>query len=386
MRAGGKVSASDELVRAEANLEEWAIGLPSSRTRLREFTQEREIEAEVGGRTVLMRQSWTMRAGGAYALPGEFDQDVYFALLCLVEGQGGMPDDGIVGFSMYELLGVLGRKRSGRDYRQLSESLDRLSATSYRSKSAFYSASRRRRVTDTFWLFGVTTRETLPIGDPREEALAGLEDDLLARGLGHTHTVVRFSPQIVESYKGGYLTVLDPEIYFRLPSAVSRRLYRVVEHGRGGSMAFEMGLTDLRDRIPLSPKTHRYPAQIRRPLDAAHEALTRAGFLQDVVYRGGGAEQRARYRISKGYAARRERGLGDGSQNSPGRLVARERLLSEGVEPHIADRLVHDHGAERVLEAADALAARPAGTIGNPAGWLVRAVEKGWRHSATPQS
>lgn len=380
--ASGTVSTAkgEEVIRAEANFEEWAIGLPSSRTRLRQFTQEREVEALVGERRVLMRQSWTMRAGGEYALPGEFDQDVYYAVLCLVERRGGMPEDGVVAFTMYELLQVLGRGHGGKDYRQLAESLDRLSATSYRSRSAFYSAAKRRRVTDSFWLFGVTLRETLP-GGPAEQVDETSEGPAGAGPPGEGRSgsvVVRFSPHIVESYRAGYLTTLDPETYFRLPSAMARRLYRIVEGGRGGGRTFEAPVTELRDRIPLSPASHAYASQIRRRLDPAHEAMLDAGFLEDVVYLGRGGDQRARYAVSEGHAGRRSRQDVLLSGASPEQVVARERLISEGVEARIADRLLVDHGPEAVIAAADKLAATPAGKVANPAGWLVRAVERGY--------
>ena len=45
---------------------------------------------------------------GEYGMPGPVDQDVYLAVLQLLEQRGGMPEDGELAFSLYEMRTVLG--------------------------------------------------------------------------------------------------------------------------------------------------------------------------------------------------------------------------------------------------------------------------------------
>lgn len=366
-----------ELMRAESNFEEWAIGLPSRRSSGREHKQEREVMARVGDREVLMRQSWTIQAGGSHDLPGQFDQDVYYALLCVVESRGGMPENGTISFSLREVLGVLGRGYSGRDYEQLVESLNRLSATTYLAKSAFYSSKRRRRVSATLSLLSATVRETSLVDD-EGEVIGGAPLDAEAR-----RSLVRFDARVVESYREGYLTSLDPEVYFGLPSGLPRRLYRIIEGSRGESLELTRHLFDLRDRIPLSPESHPSRSAIERRLEPAHQVLVRRGYLRDVFYEGRGPERIVRYGLDPEYVQARLRTARKSAGHSPEELVARERLLAEGVSLIVANRLISQAGPESVLSAADLLANTPAGSVGNPAGWLVRAIERGYRPEPT---
>lgn len=317
-----------------------------------------------------MRQSWTIQAGGTHGLPGRFDQDVYYALLCLVELRGGMSEDGTISFALYELLQILGRAGSGRDYEQLVESLERLSATTYLAKSAFYSLKKRRRISATLSLLSATVRETRFLDD-EGDVVGGAPLDAEER-----HNVVRFDPRVVEGYREGYLTLLDPEVYFALPSGIARRLYRIIENSRGEGREVSWGLLDLRDRIPLSRKSHASRSLIERRLEPAHEALVRVGYLASVFHEGRARDRVARYVLDPAYAEARKRAARRRAALDPEEVVARECLIAEGVSVAVADRLIATAGPEGVLRAADLLSASPAGSIGNPAGWLVRVIER----------
>jgi hypothetical protein len=52
-------------------------------------------------------------------MPGPVDQDVCLAVLQLLEKRGGMPEDGELAFSLYELRKILGwSDDSGGAYRE----------------------------------------------------------------------------------------------------------------------------------------------------------------------------------------------------------------------------------------------------------------------------
>ena len=80
------------LVSAERNLEEYPLFELKARQRgskARLF--ERVVEGEGG---VSLRQTWRVIPSGEYGMPGPVDQDVYLAVLQLLEKRGGMPEEG----------------------------------------------------------------------------------------------------------------------------------------------------------------------------------------------------------------------------------------------------------------------------------------------------
>ena len=106
------------LVSAERNLEEYPLFERKARQRgskARLF--ERVVEGEGG---VSLRQTWRVIPSGEYGMPVPVDQDVYLAVLQLLKKRGGMPEDGELAFSLYELRKVLGwSDDSGGTYRKI---------------------------------------------------------------------------------------------------------------------------------------------------------------------------------------------------------------------------------------------------------------------------
>jgi len=300
-----------------------------------------------------LRQTWTVRAVQGLGLPGTLDQDVYVALLQLVDRQGDVPENGWIGFSLYELVELLQRTHGGRDYRQVKESLERLSSTSIQSKNAFYRKSTKSYVDDTFHLLDRVQHSESTDGSGRRSE----------------KTWVKLSDYFVESYKANYLKGLDADFYWSLNSSVAKRLYRFVDKKRNHQRRWEVGLFALRDRIPLSP--YKYPSKIKEKLAPAHEELRHKGFLERVTYRKtpDGAHLVC-YEIQEGFTKRRPALQ---LEPSPEVQIAIERLKAEGVRLDVARELVGKHGPERCLRYSEAVAFQK--NIRNPAGWLRWAIE-----------
>ena len=300
-----------------------------------------------------LRQTWTVRAIQGLGLPGTLDQDVYVALLQLVDRQGDVPEDGWIGFSLYELVELLRRTHGGRDYRQVKESLERLSSTSIQSKNAFYRKSTKSYVDDTFHLLDRVQHS---------ESTDGL-------GRRSEKTWVKLSDYFVESYKANYLKGLDADFYWSLNSSVAKRLYRFVDKKRNHQSRWEVGLFALRDRIPLSP--YKYPSKIKEKLAPAHEELRHKGFLEQVTYRKtADGTHLVCYEIQEGFCKRRPVLQ---LEPSPEVQIAVERLKAEGVRLDVARELVAKHGPERCLRYSEAVAFQK--NIRNRAGWLRWAIE-----------
>jgi hypothetical protein len=300
-----------------------------------------------------LRQTWTVRAVQGLGLPGTLDQDVYVALLQLIDRQGDIPEDGWIGFSLYELVELLRRTHGGRDYRQVKESLDRLSGTSIQSRNAFYRKSTKSYLDDTFHLLDRVQHSESTDGSGRRSEKSW----------------VKLSDYFVESYKANYLKGLDADFYWSLNSAVAKRLYRFVDKKRGQQRRWEVTLFALRDRIPLSP--YKYPSKIKEKLGPAHEELRKKGFLERATYRKtSDGTDLVCYEIQEGFTRRRPALQ---LESSPEVLIAVERLKAEGVRLDAARELVAKHGPERCLRYSEAVAFQK--NIRNRAGWLRWAIE-----------
>jgi hypothetical protein len=301
-----------------------------------------------------LRQTWTVRAVQGLGLPGTFDQDVYVALLQVIDGQGDIPEDGWISFSLYELIELLHRTHGGRDYRQVKECLERLSGTIIQSRNAFYRKSTKSYVDDTFHLLDRVqhTESTNGSGKRGEK------------------TWVKLSDYFVDSYKANYLKGLDVDFYWSLNSSVAKRLYRFVDKKRGQQRRWEADLFALRDRIPLSP--YKYPSKIKEKLGPAHDELRHKGFLERVTYRTTADDTHlVCYEIQEGFTKRRPALQ---LESTPEVLFAVERLKAEGVRLDVARQLVAKHGPERCLRYSEAVTFQK--NIRNRAGWLRWAIQE----------
>ena len=339
---------NEALVRAESNLEEYPLFAVKVRNRKEDqlvFERRRE-----GGSGTELVQRWEVEPPAKLGMPGPFDQDVYLAVLQLLERRGGMPRNGELDFSLYELREILSWSVSGNTYEKIRQSLRRVASTTLTSENAFYSKAEERFLSDTFQIWSVHFSRTKQGRSTRER-----------------HTL-RFHPVFIRNYMAQYLKGLDPTFYWSLTSPLSKRLYRLIDHQRDGRLVWQTDLSALRQQVPLSNYT--YPSEIKRVLRVAHEELRRRGFLSAVDYEGKIAVS---YRISLEFARRqRAREL----SGDPGELFAIERLVSEGLRGDVARDLVASHGAKQCLRCADALEVQRG--IRNRAGWLRRAIEEGY--------
>jgi hypothetical protein len=94
------------LVNAEQNLEKFPLfDLKARKRGVKARVFEKVIPGEGG---VSLNQMWKVIPSGEYGMPGPVDQDAYLAVLQLLQQRGGMPADGELSFSLYELRKILG--------------------------------------------------------------------------------------------------------------------------------------------------------------------------------------------------------------------------------------------------------------------------------------
>jgi hypothetical protein len=336
-------------VNTEQNLEEYPLFELKARRR---GTKARIFERDIAGENGLsLNQVWKVMPSGEYGMPGPVDQDVYLAVLQLLQQRGGMPENGELRFSLYELRKVLRwADDSGKAYKQIRDSLLRIATTSVQSKKAFYSAHEKRRITDTFNVWSVH-----------------LAEHEVGSALVRERHVLRFHPLFIKNYIAQYLKGLDADFYWSLRSPLSKRLYRLVDLQRAGGISWKTDLFAVRDQVPLH---YAYPSQIRRAVHKTHEELQNRGFLSGVEYEG---KTGVLYSISREFARRQKARELSGD---PQEIFAIERLIREGIHGDVARDLVARHGCERCLHYTDALEFQRG--IRSRAGWLRKAIEQGY--------
>jgi hypothetical protein len=354
-----KGSSSGALVPAEGNFEEhpyFRVGDRNAGTGILRY--ENELRTKDGN---VLKQSWTVMAAHGRGLPGRFDQDVYVALLQMLD-EKGLPEDGWLSFSLYELVHLMGRSHSGRDYRQVRESLQRLATTSIESHNAFYHRGRKTYISDTFSLL-------------TEVKLSEYEDEA---GERTDRNRVHLSKHFVDSYKANYVKGIDLRFYWSLSSPIAKRLYRLIDKKRNGRRVWEAELFSLKDRIPLSD--YKYASKIKEKLSPAHAELMSKDFLEEIRYHKRDGREYAEYRIQDSFHGRRS--AVSREHKTSDEFFCIQRLKAEGMGAETAEEVVSRFGTARVMHYVEALPFQK--NIRNPAGWLRKAIQNAYELDLPP--
>jgi Replication initiator protein A len=305
-----------------------------------------------------LEQYWKVTAHRDFGLPGAVEEAVFIAVMKLVSMRGGMPPDGRISFSLYELMKLLGKSRGANNYERLREALDRLGETSIYAENAFYSKadgdfrSYRFHLWDVF--FAKKTR-----GNRQTE-----------------HHTLKFTDVLVSSFNAGYLKDLDSDFYHSLNRDLARSLYRLIDVKRDGKLSWSVDLQRLRQMVSMPP-SYKYASKIKEKLVPANKELIDRGFLDraDIEERGSGRAKVhvVHYRVSPAFVRKRTDPAADLSE--PERYAV-DNLCAHGVWPERARKLVVEHGADHCLYYVELLPYQR--EVRKPAAWLVKFIEKGW--------
>src|SRR5215210_7025843 len=310
------------IISVELNLELIPLFLYKVRGRSEESLEAKNVIRMPDGQR--LEQSVKVVAGREYGMPGPVDRDIHVGIMKLVHRAGGLPPDGVVSFSLYELLKVLGKNRGGNTYEKVRESLDRVADCVIYAKNAFYDNETEQFRTHRFTPWSVHFAST-------------------KRGQGRSteRHVLKFHEILVQSYISGYLKTLDTDFFFSLKSPMAKSLYQLVDAKRRGKLSWTVGVQHLRQLIPM-PESYRYDSKIREKVEPGLEELTRRGFLERADYEKRGEDQVICFRVLRNFVEIRDR-----PQVS---LSSRERdtadaLIRHGVAAPKAEKLVSEHGA-----------------------------------------
>jgi Replication initiator protein A len=341
------------IISVELNLELIPMFLYKTRGRSEESLEATNVIRTQDGQR--LEQYVKVVGGREYGLPGPTERDVYVGIMKLVHRAGGIPPDGKVSFSLYELLKILGKNRGGNNYEKVRESLDRIADSVIYAKNAFYDRETEQFRTHRFTPWSVHFASTRQ-----------------GQGRSAERHVLKFHETLVRSYNSGFLKTLDTDFFFSLKSPMAKSLYQLVDAKRQGGLSWTVGVQQLRQLIPM-PESYRYDSKIREKIEPGLKELKRRGFLERADYEQRGEDQVICFRISRGFVEARER-----PQVS---LSSRERetadaLIRHGVSSPKAQTLVSDNGAAHCRRYLGALPHQTG--IANPAGWLIRYIENAW--------
>ncbi len=341
------------VINVEINLELIPLFLYKTRGRSEESLEATNVIHTPDGQR--LEQYVKVVGGREYGIPGPAERDAHVGIMKLVHRAGGMPPDGMVSFSLYELLKILGKNSGGNNYERVRESLDRIADCVIYAQNAFYDNETEQFRTHRFTPWSVHFASS-------------------KRGKGRSteRHVLKFHETLVRSYNSGYLKTLDTDFFFSLKSPMAKSLYQLVDAKRRGNLVWTVGVQQLRQLVPM-PESYRYDSKIREKIEPGLKELTRRGFLERHDYEQRDDDQVICFRISRKFVEIRQR-----SQVS---LSSRERktadaLIRHGVASERAEKLVADNGVGHCGRYLDALAYQSG--VSNPAGWLVKYIENAW--------
>jgi plasmid replication initiation protein len=220
---------------------------------------------------------WRVLPSPGDRLPGTFDQDVYVELLHRYHDVG-MPDDGVITFTLHAFLRSMGRRVDGRTYEQLRGALTRLERTTLESAGVYFSALLGAPLDGSFTILTSVAIDRRRSVDRDQFALfpaLGAAEPGDAR--------VTLSPVLRANIAAAHTVTLSVAYYRALASPVARRLYRLLEVAREeGKVAWRVALDRLAEQLPLS---QRYPSHLQRVLQPAHELLVETGIVRDAAVR-----------------------------------------------------------------------------------------------------
>lgn len=341
------------VINVEINLELIPLFLCKSRGRSEESLEATNVIETPDGQR--LEQYVKVVGGREHGIPGPTERDVHVGVMKLVHRAGGIPADGVVSFSLYELLKVLGKNSGGNNYEKIRESLDRIADCVIYAQNAFYDKETEQFRTHRFTPWSVHYAST-------------------RQGQGRSverHTL-KFHEILVRSYNSGYLKSLDTDYFFSLKNTMAKSLYQLVDAKRRGELFWTVALQQLRQLIPM-PESCRYDSKIRQKIEPGLKELMKRGFLEGYDYEQRGEDQIVCFRISREFVEARKRP--SVSLSSRERDTA-DALVRHGVSSAKAEKLVSDHGTSHCRRYLAALAYQTG--INKPAGWLVKYIENAW--------
>lgn len=341
------------VISVEINLELIPLFLSKTRDRTEESLEARNVVRTPEGQR--LEQYVRVVAGREYGMPGPIDRDVYVSVMKLVHRKGGMPTDGRLTFTIYEILAVLGKKKGGTSYERVRDCLDRISDSVIYAENAFYDNATKQFRTHRFSPWSVHFASTYQ-----------------GQGQSSERHLLIFDPILVRSYNSGYLKSLDTDFFFSLSNPMAKSLYQLVDAKRRGKLAWTIDVQQLRQLLSM-PSSYKQDSKIEEKTRSGIKELRERGFLERADYERRGDSHVICFRVRRDFAESRDRLQ---VSLSPRERRVADALMGKGVAAATAETLVSENGSAHCLRYLESLPNQSG--ITNPAGWLVKYIDNAW--------
>jgi hypothetical protein len=362
----------------EMNFAEFPLGIIAKRADSSQKTLvfEDTIHDRDTGRP--MRRKLTITGTDAFGLPTSTDDEVLLALIQLTKQQGFASP--WVRFTRYQLIRLLRWPVNGKSYVRIRQALNR-----WHGVGLYYENSWRDRRGGTWRNESFHILDNVDL-DPAENERSRPKPAPGQIVFEFASSVFKWNDTVFQSFRDGNLKSLDFAFVMGLKSAISRRLYRFLDKRLHAIPRIEFDLKTLAfEKIALSRQTP--TGDLKRQLGRAIAELEEKGFLEAMP--AGDRFQKIRAGVWKvvfsraGTKRTEKHARVFAPDESPEIAGAKTALITAGVDAEKSERLARNFAPELIHRKISALrfleAKRATAVSRNPAGFLIRSIEKNFQ-------
>ena len=338
---------------------------------------------------------WRVMASATYGIPTPFDRRVARAVDAVIDErfvQNGYQLVNPIQFSIYHLSKEMGfdSREGGRNYKDIKNSIERIVATTVKSKGSFWLKDEEQWIDRVFHPY----EDVIFVGMRMSDGTVAETNYLWLHEL------------YLRNINARHVRPLDYTFLASLKNDIAGRLYEVLSakfYGLKDEVAYyHIDYQELCKTLPITPQ--RYFSDATRYLKPAHEELGRWGFLTKVAYVLHDDRKEVKtIRYYPGERAKREMS-GELLRRAKSLHHVEEQILlplapetthktthltglakdmyERGISEKVVMRICQKYPSERVrekIEMFDFLSSSQ--DLENPAGWLRQAIEEDWKPS-----
>lgn len=345
----------------ELNLAEFPIAALSNRVDQDTKTIVFEDSTYDKANGAVIKRSLTITASDAYGLPTASDDEVLLGLIQLTRQQGFTSPK--VYFTPYKLMQILGWKTTTKNYRRMTDALNR-----WLGVSLFYDNAWRDRRTNQWVDQKFHFLDNVSVHRVGQKSLDGPQG----------YSFIKWNEVVFRSFQSGNLKALDFQKYTHLESAIAKRMYRFLDKRFYQRSKLTFDLEKLAFEKLGLPRSYTDIAQLKRRLMPGIEELEKACFIKPRSPK----ERFSKTRVGI-WEVTFERFEEESDQTSLAIDIdemspLEGRLVGHGVTRGQAAKLVSEYDPsviEDQIDALEYLLSKKGATVpDNRAGWLVKAI------------
>ena len=359
---------AQELGKDELNLAEFPIALLSEKAPQGVRTLEFKDQIFDSGKRKLLNRRLTIEGSETYGLPTAKDDEVILGLIQLSKRKRFR--DKALHFTRFELITLLGWPNTGQSYARVELALRRWVSVTLHYENAWWDKNEERWTSGAFHII-----DDFELNDSRETTSQ----------LTLLTSRIIWSSRVFGSFVEGHLKNIRYDVYVKLRSAVSKRMFRFLDKRFHHTKVCAFDLRDFaHEHIGLS-RSYKDCGKLKEKLNAGIKELEEIGFLDPMAgeeryHHEGRGRWKVNFRRSGTKTPPPPPLLAEATELPASSLAA--ELVARGVTTKTAGELVECHPAEEIavkLEVFDWLTEKQDKRIAkSPAGYLVKSIQDGF--------